>query len=153
MDIVLRGLHVASGELALLFTIWMMVEVAWGPVERGILRAKIASLTGTILIFVHWLLSGVYYVIYYGPEVKPIIKAGPWPWAHSLVMESKEHVFLFLPLLALLLLFMVWKYSDELKENREIRFSILAVGGVAIFLLLLMVWGGFLVSSGYRIAR
>jgi len=152
MDIILRGLHVASGELALLFTIWALVEVAWGPGGRGILRAKIASLTGTILLFIHWLLSGIYYVAYYGPEVKPIIKEGPWRWAHSIVMESKEHIFLFLPFLALLLLFMVWKYNDKLRENRGLRLSIFSLGSVMLLLFMLMILAGFLVSSGYRIA-
>jgi len=152
MDIVLRGLHVALGELSLLFIIWALVEVAWGPLGRGVLRAKIASLTGTILIFAHWLVSGWYYVAYYGPEVKPIIKAGPWPWAHAIFMESKEHIFLFLPFLALLLLFLIWKHGDKLREERGLRFSIFAVGGVTLFVFVLMITAGFLISSGYRIA-
>jgi len=152
MDIALRGLHAALGELSLLFIIWALVEVAWGPLGRGVLRAKIASLTGTILIFAHWLVSGIYYVIYYGPEVKSIIKTGPWPWAHAIFMESKEHIFLFLPFLALILLFLVWKHGDKLREERGLRFSIFAVGGVALFVFGLMIIMGFLISSGYRIA-
>jgi len=152
MDVVLRGLHTASGELALLFIIWALVEVAWGPSGRAVLRAKIASLSGTILIFAHWLVSGIYYVAYYGPEVKPTIKAGAWPWAHAIFMESKEHIFLFLPFLAILLLFLVWKYGDKLKEERGLRFSIFAVGGVALLVFVLMIVSGFLISSGYRVA-
>lgn len=152
MDIVLRGLHSVLGELALLFIIWALVEVAWGPSGRAVLRAKIASLTGTILLFAHWLVSGIYYVGHYGPEVKPIIKAGPWPWAHAIFMEAKEHIFLFLPFLALILLFLVWKYSDKLKEERGLRFSVFAVGGVTIFVFVLMMISGYLISSGYRVA-
>ena len=152
MDIVLRGLHTVSGELALLFIIWALVEVAWGSLGRGVLRAKIASLIGTILIFAHWLISGIYYVLYYGPMVKPIIKTGPWPWAHAIFMEGKEHIFLFLPFLALLLMFLVWKYGDRLKDDQKLRFSLFAVGGVTIFVFVLMIISGFLISSGYRIA-
>lgn len=85
MDIVLRGLHVGLGELGLLCIILVLVEVAWGTSARGILRAKIASLAGAILIFAHWLVSGVYYLTYYGAEVKPVIKAG------VLAMGSRYH--------------------------------------------------------------
>ena len=152
MDIVLRGLHTAFGELGLVCVIWTLAEVGWGPLGRGVLRAKIASLTGTILIFAHWLVAGIYYVDYYGPEVKPIIMAGPWPWSHAIFMEAKEHIFLFLPFLALILLFLVWKYGDKLKEERGLRFSVFAVGGVAIFVFVLMIISGFLISSGYRVA-
>lgn len=150
MDIALRGLHVALGELGLLCIILVLVEVAWGASGRGILRAKIASLTGTILIFAHWVVSGLYYVGHYGPEVKPVIKAGSWPWAHAIFMESKEHVFLFLPFLAILILFLVWKYGDKLREEREPRFSIFAVGVTAIFVYVLMITSGFVISAGYR---
>lgn len=152
MDIVLRGLHIAFGELGLVCIVWALAEVAWGASGRGVLRTKIASLTGTILIFAHWLVSGIYYVGHYGPEVKPVIKAGPWPWAHAVFMEAKEHIFLFLPFLALLILFLVWKHGDKLKEERGLRFSIFAVGSVAICVFAIMMISGFLISSGYRIA-
>ena len=152
MDVVLRGLHTALGELALLFIIWALAEVAWRPSGRAVLRAKIASLSGTILIFAHWLVSGVYYVAYYGPEVKPAIKAGAWPWGHTIFMESKEHIFLFLPFLSILLFFLIWKNGDKLREERGLRYSIFAVGGVTVLVFLLMVVSGFLISSGYRVA-
>jgi len=151
MDIVLRGLHVAFGELALLLIIWTIAEVAWGSSGGKVVRAKIASLTGTIFTFASWMVSGIYYVVYYGSQVKPTIKAGPWPWAHTIFMESKEHIFLFLPFLTILLLFLIWKYGDKLGE-RGVRFSIFAVGGVAVLIPALMILSGFLVSSGYRIA-
>jgi len=152
LDIALRGLHVALGELALLFIIWMLVEVAWGPIKGGVLRAKIASLTGTILVFLHWVVSGWYYVVYYSPDVKPAIKAGSWSWAHLIVMESKEHIFLFIPFLMFLLLFLVWKYGGKLKEERGLRFSIFALGAVVLAIFGLMILSGFLISSAHRIS-
>jgi len=30
-----------------------------------------------------WLTGGFYYVVRYGSEVKPVIKAGPYPWGDS----------------------------------------------------------------------
>jgi len=141
------------GDLAVLLVIWTLVEVAWGPMTRGgVLRAKIASLSGLIFILASWVVAGIYYIVYYGPEIKPLIKEGPWPWAHAIFMEAKEHIFLFLPFLALLFLFLVWKYKDKLKEERGVRFAIYAVGGTVIFILGLMAICGYLISSGYRAA-
>jgi len=152
MDMILRGLHVGFGELALLFTIVTLFILAWVSPNRKVILAKIASLMGAVSAFVSWLVSGLYYVIYYGPQVKPVIKEGPWPWAHGIFMEGKEHVFLFLPFIAMILVFVVWKYAERWDEDRAIRFSTFAIGSIGIFILVLMAVSGYLVSSGYRIA-
>ena len=49
-----------------------------------------------------YLVGGYWYVVFYGAD-KALIKSGPWPFAHGLFMESKEHVFLSLLLVATLL--------------------------------------------------
>ena len=49
MDAAPQGLHTAFGELGLLCIIWAVVEVAWGASGRGVLRAKIASLSAFVL--------------------------------------------------------------------------------------------------------
>jgi hypothetical protein len=152
MDMILRGLHVGFGELVLLFTIATLFILAWVSPNRKVIMAKIASLIGVVSAFVSWLVSGLYYVIYYGPQVKPVIKEGPWPWAHGIFMEGKEHIFLFLPFIAMILLFLVWKYADRWNSDRAIRFSIYAIGIMAIFIPVLMAVSGYLISSGYRIA-
>ena len=152
MDILLRGLHVGFGELALLFTIATLFILAWVSPKRKVMMAKIASLAGAVSAFVSWLVSGLYYVVYYGPQVKPVIKEGPWPWAHGIFMEGKEHVFLFLPFIAMILLFLVWKYADRWDEDRAVRLSILAVGSIAIIIPVLMAVSGYIISSSYRIA-
>ena len=152
MDMLLRGLHVGFGELALFFTIATLFSLVWVSPKRKVGMAKIASLVGVISAFVSWLVSGLYYVIYYGPQVKPVIKGGSWPWAHGIFMEGKEHVFLFLPFIAMILLFLVWKYADRWDEDRAVRLSIVTVGSIAIFITVLMAVSGYLISSGYRIA-
>ena len=73
-------------------------------------RIKIAAIIGVICFILAWITGGVYYLEYYGPEVKPIIKEGPIPWAHSIAMEVKEHVYLFLPFLSFYALFLIFKY-------------------------------------------
>ena len=64
-----------------------------------------ASLLGFLSFIASWLTGGYYYVEYYGGAVKPIIKAGEYPWAHLVVMEAKDVIFLFLPILGFCLLY------------------------------------------------
>ena len=68
------------------------------------LRKKSSLLSGLSLLAaaLSWLLllpAGVLYINFY-PATKMLIKAGPWPWAHSIVMETKEHWGLLLPVIA-----------------------------------------------------
>ncbi len=53
------------------------------------------------LFLLSWATSAYYYVTYYGTAVKPRILAGAAPFAHTFFMETKEHVFLLLPFVAL----------------------------------------------------
>lgn len=53
------------------------------------------------LFFLSWATSAYYYVTYYGTAVKPRILAGATPVAHTFFMETKEHIFLVLPFVAL----------------------------------------------------
>ena len=42
-------------------------------------------------------------MVYYGGAVRRIIKEGDFPWAHLVFMEVKEHAFLLLPFMSLVL--------------------------------------------------
>ena len=53
------------------------------------------------LFLLSWATSAYYYVTYYGTVVKPRILAGDMPSAHAFFMETKEHIFLLLPFVAL----------------------------------------------------
>jgi hypothetical protein len=53
------------------------------------------------LFALSWATSAYYYVTYYGSAVKPRILAGAMPSAHTFFMETKEHIFLVLPFVAL----------------------------------------------------
>jgi hypothetical protein len=147
----LIGLHAALGELGFLAFIWVFVELL-NPTEERIKRARIAAVLGAIFIFGSWAAGGFYYVNVYGQEVKPAIKAGPEPWAHSIFMETKEHVFLFLPFLSVLEVFMVFGYGNKLIKDRRMRLSVLLIAGLIVLLGLAMVGMGYIISSGFRSA-
>ena len=67
-------------------------------------------------------------------------------------LEVKEHVFLFLPILASVVLALLYKYDRELTDNSDARISIVLLAGL-IFLLGFTIAGmGAIISSGYRFA-
>jgi hypothetical protein len=88
--------HSLSGGLAALALTWVAVEMLY-LTEEGVTRARIASyLASFFLIAGCWIAGGYNYRTAYGSQVRPIILAGSTPWAHLVVMEAKEHIFIFL---------------------------------------------------------
>ena len=53
------------------------------------------------MFLLSWATAAYYYVTYYGSVVKPRILAGTMPAAHTFFMETKEHIFLVLPFVAI----------------------------------------------------
>lgn len=78
--------------------------------------AEIISFLGFLSFTLAWIAGGRYYIEYYGESVKPIIKAGDYPWAHGIVMETKEHIFLFLPFLAFII-FLIFLFAGQLVKS------------------------------------
>jgi hypothetical protein len=92
--------HSIAGGLVALLLVWVIIEMLY-PTDRSLARARIASYFTAFLITAGcWIAGGYNYLTVYGSQVKPIILAGPQPWAHKVVMEAKEHVFIFLPIIA-----------------------------------------------------
>jgi len=144
-------LHAAFAEIGLFAFLWILVELL-NPTEARIERAKTVSLIGLVGLLLAWFAGGLYYVEVYGLHVKPLIKASDASWAHSIVMEVKEHVFLFLPILASLIAILLHKYGKELISKDAARKTIILLAGL-IFLLGFSIAGmGALISAGYRIA-
>lgn len=68
---------------------------------------------------ISWLLllsGGKLYITFY-PATKTLIKAGSWPWAHSIVMETKEHWGLLLPIITTAAAGLV--FAGKPKESRK----------------------------------
>ena len=147
----LIGLHAFLGELGAIGFLWVLIELI-NPTEERVKRAKIVSLISVVLIFLSWISGGYYYVNYYGESVKPIIKEGPQPWAHAIFMETKEHVFLFLPFLSILTMSALWSNGRQILKNKKIKNSIIALS-LLIFVLAFAIGAmGYIVSAGARMA-
>ncbi|OGF57050.1 MAG: hypothetical protein A2Z21_10300 [Candidatus Fraserbacteria bacterium RBG_16_55_9] len=142
--------HIALGELGVFAFFWLIVELMHGPSDAGVLRAKGAALAGTALFFAAWLVGGVYYVVHYGSIIKPVIQQGTWPWTHSIFMETKEHIFLFLPFFSFATLAQVWQGAERLEKDSKLRGGLYVLAGVTALLGVLMTIMGYFVSSGFR---
>lgn len=111
---------------------------------------KFTSLLAFLTYITTWITGGYYYVVYYGGNVKPIIKEGPTPWVHLIIMEVKEHIFLFLPLLSFVILLVVWMKGDKLSENKKLRNALALVALITFLIALFMALGGVLISGSAR---
>lgn len=147
----LIAVHAFLGEAGILAFIWVFVELL-NPTKQRVDRAKFVALLGVILFFSSWIVGGYYYVQDYGANVKPIIKEGPQPWAHSIFMEIKEHIFLFLPFLSLMTLVILNRYDKEILENKRIKKAVLYLCITITIIGFLMASMGYLISTGMRTA-
>ena len=117
--------HPTFGVLGILAAVWVFVE-ALNAGEDNARRIRMAALAAAMFMVLAWLFAGYWYVNFYSPE-KALILKGPWPWAHGLFMEIKEHVFFITLLLALYLPFASWQ---KLAGNFAARTMVLSVAAL-----------------------
>jgi hypothetical protein len=148
---ILIGLHAFLGEAGALAFLWVVVELLSSS-QSSLRRARLAALLGVLFLLGSWVAGGTHYLTDYATVVKPVIKEGPLPWAHSVITETKEHLFLFLPFLALLTWGLLKRYQDEFMQNRNLRVAALSLSVLIVLMAFAMAGMGFLISSGFRAA-
>jgi len=145
------GLHGALGEGGALCFLWVVVEILNGS-ARGLVRARKLAALGCALILGSWVVGGHYYITHYREAVRPVIRAGETPWVHAVIMETKEHVFLFLPILAICA-FLALRYTPSWDEcAEEYRRALMALCGLIVILGFSMAGLGYLISAAVRAA-
>jgi hypothetical protein len=142
------GIHVTIGVIGIIASyatlIWLFKR------NLPIRLLKISSLTAFVAYITAWVTGGYYYVVHYGGNVKPIIKEGPTPWVHLVIMEVKEHIFLFLPVLAFVVLLVIWLQGSTLQENRPLRNVLALVALITLLVAVSMALGGIIISGSAR---
>lgn len=143
-------LHVACGELAGASLLWTFKELLHLSADR--LKWLKASLWIAFAgVMMAWVFGGGYYLLLY-PLVKPVINAGPEAWAHGVFTETKEHLFLFLPILIFLLAVYAQKRGNVLVENKALRKKYLIFVGLTALLVFSMAIMGYMITWGARTA-
>ena len=145
-DVILFA-HPTFGVFGILAGVWVFVEALNASAANG-KRIWIASIACAVFIAASWVLGGYWYVNYYYAE-KAVILKGPWPWAHNLVMETKEHLF-FIPLVLALYLPLVTR--GDLVRSMPTRVMAMAVAFMIVGSCLVIEGAGALINAGAKVA-
>ena len=144
---VLIGLHLGFAIVGIDAFLWLLGKI-WD--KGGSVKARmITALIGVLAFVASWIAGGYYYVVFYGTLVKPVIKEGLAPWAHNIIMEVKEHIFLFIIPVAITVLFITLLSDDEI-ENLGLRQVSVALAMILAGLGLLIGAMGFVISAAAR---
>ncbi len=141
--------HVVAGILgiAAFYVVWLHLFRE----KRSMGFLKFTSISGVIFLVLSWLTGGYYYAMYYGKAVRNIVKDGKYPWAHTVFMESKEHLFLFLPFLALAVAIILLTTSqDKLDAEPVLKRRLSWVAGLIVILGIIVTLSGAIVSGAVR---
>jgi len=123
--------HVLLGVLCLLGAVWLFVEtfhISATNINRVRLLSKIVAVT----MWIGYAVAGYFYILHYAPD-KAVILKGPWPFAHSVFMEVKEHVVI---MLLLLVTYLPIAAQSNLAQNagaRRLFLTVLALIAVIAF--------------------
>lgn len=139
--------HVFFGVCCILATLWMFVEVLHAG-EGNAARIRLLSRGTAAAMWLAFLAGGYWYVQLY-PADKAIILKGPWPFAHSLVMETKEHLVILLLLLAT---YLPIAAANNLAADKSARKVALWVAGLTVLTALAMEGEGAVIAMGVKVA-
>ena len=143
----LIGLHLAFAIVGIDAFLWLLGEIKNDSWRKA--RLYWSAVVGVFSFVLSWLSGGYYYVKYYGGLVKPVIQGGLAPWAHNIIMETKEHVFLFIIPLAFTALFITFLDKKEFEESNIKRMSMVLVL-LIVGLGLVIGAMGFIISAAAR---
>lgn len=139
--------HAGLGVLGILAALWVFVE-ALNAREENAKRIRNASLAAAVFMIAAWIAGGDWYLHFY-PADKALILKGPWPFAHNLFMETKEHLF-FLTLI--LSLYLPIAAFEKLHANASARKMVLCVSMLIVLSGMAIEGFGAIVNHGAKIA-
>lgn len=139
--------HVFFGVACLVAAVWIFVDVLHASATNQA-RIRRMSRAAAVVMWLVFLIGGYWYVCFYNAD-KSIILKGPWPFAHNVFMETKEHLVI---MLLLLVTYLPIAASNNLAANREARQVVLWVSGMIALLALLMEGDGAMIAMGVKVA-
>ena len=147
MNEIILMAHVLFGVACLITAAWLFVDVLHVS-ETNMARIRRMSWAAAAFMWLAFLIGGYWYVTAYKVD-KAIILKGPWPFAHNMVMETKEHLVIMLLLLASYLPVVA---SDNLFASKDARKLMLWVTAIIALLALAMDGEGAIISMGVKVA-
>ena len=140
-------IHATTGAMAIMATIWVFVETLNASMLNRV-RLVWGSMIAAVLMAVTYVAGGYWYVTYYAAD-KAVILAGPWPMAHKLVMEFKEHMFFATLFLSLILPIII--RGNNLVTNRGARMLVYVIAALVILTAFAWEGAGAFISMAVRL--
>lgn len=140
--------HIVLGLIGVIafYAAWMILLK-----EKSALKwPKILSLVGALSFWGSWITGGYYYVKFYGKAVKPIILSGKYPWAHTVITESKEHIFLILPFLSIAVFLLLWMLEKKIQNDEGVKKWAAYLSGLIFALSAIIAFAGVAISSAVK---
>ncbi len=145
-DLILLG-HAGFGILGTLAALWVTVE-ALNAREENAARIRRGAAAVAICMCAAGVLGGSWYLRFY-PAEKAMILGGPWPLAHNLFMETKEHLFFITLILALYLPIVA---AEKLHTNAMARRMALCVSLLIVLTGMALEGAGAVINHGVKVA-
>ena len=138
-------LHIILGTCGIIFLTAYLLSLF--KKEIGVKWLKINSFLALLSFLGSWISGGYYYASYYGKSVKPIILKGGYSWVHTILMETKEHVFLFLPFLTFTVFAVTYFAGKDFNSDKKLIFSIGALCFIVVSIALAIMFFGIVISG------
>jgi hypothetical protein len=145
-DVILLS-HAFFGVMGCLAALWVFVEALNARRENAV-RIQRAALAVALCMIAAWICGGYWYLHFY-PAEKAVILSGPWPFAHNLFMETKEHLFFITAILAFLLPIAA---REKLYSNSAARKLVLSIAGLVAITGLAVEGAGAVIDHGVKVA-
>lgn len=145
-DVILMA-HATCGVLGTLAALWVFVE-ALNASERNAARTRTAARLVAAFVAITAVVGGYWYVCFY-PADRAMILKGPWPFAHNIFMETKEHLFFATLILAL---YLPIAAADRLSSSPYARKMVLCVAALIVLTGLVMEGSGAIINHGAKLA-
>ena len=137
--------HVLFGIACLLASVWVFVDVL-NVTEASLTRIRMVSWVAAGVMWLAFVIAGYWYVVFYKAD-KAIILKGPWPFAHSFFMETKEHLVI---TLLLLVTYLPIAVANNLAASKDARRVALWVAGMITVLALVADGDGGIIAMGVK---
>lgn len=139
--------HILFGVACLLTAVWVFVDALHAS-EANQARIRRISRAAAIFMWLAFCIGGYWYVVFYKID-KAIILKGPWPFAHSFFMETKEHLVIMLLVLAT---YLPIAAANNLAANKDARRVVLWVAALIALIALAMEGEGAMIAMGVKVA-
>jgi hypothetical protein len=145
-DVILLA-HSTFGVLGTLAAVWVFVE-ALNAREENAGRIRMAAYVAAVCMGATWIIGGYWYIHYY-PFDRALILKGPWPLAHTLFMETKEHLFFVTLILSF---YLAIAAREKLYANTAARKMVLCVAMLIVLSGLAIEGSGAIINHGAKVA-